>query len=137
MPPPYQSLYNSLITQWRFWFLPYMWLHFTSVKNMKWSVMFSKNGVLLFNWKENKEAGANCFEIRIPRKKKKELHIMERPIKKIYGSYFIMEKNIFFVCQWFGILSLRGGVNILVLKTEYVYLNEIILSVLTQIDLLL
>ena len=49
------------------------------------------------NWKENKEVGAICFEIRIPRKKNKEL--LREVSTKIYGNYFIMEtnKNIF----WF------------------------------------
>ena len=28
-----------------------------------------RNGGFILNWKENKEAGAICFEIRIPRKK--------------------------------------------------------------------
>ena len=55
------------------------------------SVIFLQNGVLILNWKENKEAGAICFEIRIPRKKNKEL--LRKVPSKIYGSYFIMEKN--------------------------------------------
>jgi hypothetical protein len=42
--------------------------------------------------KVNKKAGAICFEIRIPRKKKKEL--LRKVPSKIYGSNFIMEKNI-------------------------------------------
>ena len=50
-------------------------LHFTSVKKMKESsIIFLWNGVLILNRKENKEAGAICFEIRIPRKKNKELY---------------------------------------------------------------
>ena len=35
--------------------------------------------------------GAICFEIRIPRKKNKEL--LREVSTKIYGNYFIMEKN--------------------------------------------
>ena len=31
------------------------------------------NGVLILNGNENKEAGAICFELRITRKKKKEI----------------------------------------------------------------
>ena len=55
------------------------------------SVIFLQNGVLILNWKENKEAGAICLEIRIPRKKNKEF--LRKDPSKIYGSYFIMEKN--------------------------------------------
>ena len=36
-------------------------------------------------------SGAICFEIRIPRKKRKEL--LRKVPSKIYGSNFIMEKN--------------------------------------------
>jgi hypothetical protein len=80
------SLFTT-IARWRFsvssicviWVFP---LHFTSVK-------FLRNGVLILNWKENKEAGAICFEIRIPRKKNKEL--LWKVPSKIYESYFIME----------------------------------------------
>jgi hypothetical protein len=32
-------------------------------------VMLSQNGALILNWKENKEAVAICFEIRMPSKK--------------------------------------------------------------------
>ena len=67
-------------------------LHFTSVKKIKESsVIFLRNDVLILNEKENKEAGAICFEIRIPRKKNKEL--LRKVPSKIYGSNFIMEKN--------------------------------------------
>ena len=62
---------------------------------MESSVIIIRNGVLILNLKENKEAGAICFEIRIPRKENKEL--LRKVPSKIYGSYFIMEKtkNIF------------------------------------------
>ena len=50
------------------------------------------NGVLSLDGKGNKEAGAICFEIRIPRKKKKEF--LRKVPSKIYGSYSIVEKNI-------------------------------------------
>ena len=81
---------QSLITWWHFlvsyicviWVLP---LHFTSIKKiMESSVIFLRNGVLILNWKENKEAGAICFEIRIPRKKNKEL--LWKVPSKIYGE---------------------------------------------------
>ena len=75
-----EFLYISLITWWHFsvsfifviWVFP---LHFTSVNKItELSVIFLwNNGVLICNCKENKEAGAICFEIRIPRKKNKEL----------------------------------------------------------------
>ena len=55
-------------------------------------VIFLRNGVLILNGKENKEAGAIFFEIRIPRKKNKKLVLRKVP-SKIYGSNFIMEKN--------------------------------------------
>ena len=53
--------------------------------------MFLRNGVLILDWKENKEAGAICFEIMIPIKKEKEL--LWKVQSKIYWSNFIMEKN--------------------------------------------
>jgi hypothetical protein len=59
------------------------------------SVIFLRNGVLILNRKENKEVGAICFELRVPRKKNKE--IFWKVPSQIYGSNFIMEKikNIF------------------------------------------
>ena len=53
---------------------------------------------MILNGKENKEASAICFEIRIPKKKNKEL--LRRVPSKIEGSNFIMEKtenNFWFV----------------------------------------
>ena len=71
------------------WVFP---LHFNSVKEItESSIIFLRNGVLILNWKENKEAGAIWFEIRIHRKNNKEL--LRKVPSKIYGSYFIMEKN--------------------------------------------
>ena len=71
------------------WVFP---LHFISVKKITESfVIFLRNDVLILNSKENKEAGAICFEIRIPRKKNKE--ILGKVLSKIYGSNFIMERN--------------------------------------------
>ena len=40
---------------------------------MESSVIFLWNGVFILNGKENKEATEICFEIRIPKKKNKEL----------------------------------------------------------------
>ena len=40
---------------------------------MESSVIFLPNDVLIPNGKENKEASAICFEIRIPKKKNEEL----------------------------------------------------------------
>ena len=47
------------------------------------SVIFLRNGVLILNGKENKEAIAICFEIRIPKKKNEEL--LRKVPSKIYG----------------------------------------------------
>ena len=46
---------------------------------------------MILNGKENKEAGAICFELRIPRKKNNE--IFWKVPSKICGSNLIMEKN--------------------------------------------
>ena len=46
--------------------------------------------VLILNGKENKEAGAICFELRIPRKKSKEI-FWKVPL--VYGINLIMEKT--------------------------------------------
>ena len=71
------------------WVFP---IHFTSLKKItESSVIFLRNGVLILNGKENKEATAICFEIRILKKKNKEL--LRKVPSKIYGSNFIMEKN--------------------------------------------
>ena len=58
---------------------------------MESSIIFLRNGVLILNGKENKQATAICFEIRIPKKKIKEL--LRRIPSKIYGSNFIMERT--------------------------------------------
>ena len=55
------------------------------------SVIFLRNGILILNGKENNEAAAICFEIRIPKKKNKEL--LQKIPSKIYGSNFIMGKK--------------------------------------------
>ena len=61
-------------------------------KIMEASVIFLRNGVLILNGKENNEATAICFEIKISKKKKYELS--RKVPSKIHGSNFIMEKNI-------------------------------------------
>ena len=40
---------------------------------MKSSAIFLRNGAFILDRKEKKEVGEICFEIRIPKKKKKEL----------------------------------------------------------------
>ena len=60
-------------------------------KNTESSVIFLRNDVLILNGKENKEATAICFGIRIPKKKNKKL--LQKVPSKIYGSNFILEKN--------------------------------------------
>ena len=53
------------------WVFP---IHSTSIKkNTESSVIFLRNDVLILNEKENKEASAICFEIRIPKKKNEEI----------------------------------------------------------------
>ena len=53
------------------WVFP---IHSTSIKkNTESSVIFLRNDVLILNGKENKEASAICFEIRIPEKNNEEL----------------------------------------------------------------
>ena len=42
-------------------------------KKYRITIVFLLNDALILDGKENKEAGAICFEIRIARKKKKEL----------------------------------------------------------------
>ena len=60
-------------------------------KNTESSAIFLLNDVLILNEKENNEATVICFEIRILKKKNKEL--LWKVPSKIYGSNFIMEKN--------------------------------------------
>ena len=67
---------------------------FNSFSKMIFRIIFW-NGVLTLNGKENKEAGAICFELRVPRKKNKK--IFWKVPSKIYESNFIMEKKIWVV----------------------------------------
>ena len=71
------------------WMFP---IHSKSAKKVtEPSVIFLWNGVLILNGKENEEAGAIFFEIRIPRKKNKKL--LQKVPSKIYGSNSILEKT--------------------------------------------
>ena len=71
------------------WVFP---IHSTSIKkNTEPSVTFLRNDVLTLNGKENKEATAICFEIRIPKKKNKES--LRKVPSKISEVIFFMEKN--------------------------------------------
>ena len=51
------------------------------------SVIFLRNGVLILDGKENKEATAIFFEIRIPKKKNKKI-ITESPIKNLWKQFY-------------------------------------------------
>ena len=80
---------NSQIARWiisvssicMIWVFP---IHSTSVtKITEPSIIFLRSGVLILNGKENKEATAICFEIRI--QKEKELGIITKsPIKNLW-----------------------------------------------------
>ena len=73
-------------------------LHSTSVKkNTESSVIFLRNGVLILNGKEDKEATAICFEIRIQKKKNKEL-LWDVQSKKFWSNFIVEKtKKIWFV----------------------------------------
>ena len=60
-------------------------------KNTESSVIFLRNDVLILNGKENKEASAICFEIRIPKKKNEEL--LRKVPSKIYEVILLWKKN--------------------------------------------
>jgi hypothetical protein len=45
-----------------------------SIKKYESSIIFLRNDVLILNGKENKEAAAICFEIRIPKKRKRNYY---------------------------------------------------------------
>jgi hypothetical protein len=62
---------------------------------------------LILNGKENMEAGAICFELRIPRKKNKEIFLKVPP--KIYGSNFSMEKKKIGLSIFLNIISQKWG----------------------------
>ena len=54
------------------------------------SIISLRNDVLILNGKENKEATAICFEIRIPKKKNKEL--LRKVPSKIYEVILLWKK---------------------------------------------
>jgi hypothetical protein len=60
-------------------------------KNSESSVIFLRNDVLILNGKENKEASAICFEIRIQKKKDKEL--LRKVPSKIYEVILLWKKT--------------------------------------------
>ena len=65
---------------------------------MEPSVIFLPINVLILNGKENKEASAICFEIRIPKKKNNEL--LRKVPSKIYEVILLWKKpkkNFWFV----------------------------------------
>ena len=64
-------------------------------KNTESSVIFLRNDVLILNGKENKKASAICFEIRIPKKKNKEL--LRKVPSKIYEVILLWKKKNWFV----------------------------------------
>ena len=71
------------------WVFP---IHSNSIKkNTESSVIFLRNDVLILNGKENKEASAICFEIRIPKKKNKEL--LRKVPSKIYEVILLWKKT--------------------------------------------
>ena len=61
-----------------------------TTKNTESSLIFSRNDVLIHNGKENKEATAICFEIRIPKKKNKEL--LRKVQSKIYEVILLWKR---------------------------------------------
>ena len=58
---------------------------------MESSVIFLRNDVLILIGKENKEASAICFEIRIPKKKNEEL--LWRVTSKFYEVILLWKKR--------------------------------------------
>jgi hypothetical protein len=60
-------------------------------KNTESSVIFLRNDVLILNGKENKEATAICFEIRIPKKKNKDF--LRKVPSKIYEVILLWKKT--------------------------------------------
>ena len=60
-------------------------------ENTESSVIFLRNDVLILNGKENKEASAICFEIRIPKKNKEEF--LRKVPSKIYEVILLWKKT--------------------------------------------
>jgi hypothetical protein len=74
-------------------------------KNTESSVIFLRNDVLILNGKENKEASAICFEIRIPKKKNEEL--LRKVPSKIYEVILLWKKTK----KNFGLLIFPNIIN--------------------------
>ena len=75
-------------------------------KNMESSVIFLLNDVLILNGKENKEASAICFEIRIPKKNNEEL--LRKVPSEIYEVVLLwkkMKKNLKIVLMEFVLVE--------------------------------
>ena len=60
-------------------------------KDTESSITFLRNDVLILNGKENKEASAICFEIRIPKKRNEEL--LRKVPSKIYEEILLWKKT--------------------------------------------
>ena len=60
-------------------------------KNTESSIIFLQNGVFILNEKENKEATVICFEIRVPKKKKKEL--LRKITSKVYEVILLWKRT--------------------------------------------
>ena len=64
--------------------------NFHKKTHKKSTLIFLWNGILILNGKENKEATAICFEIRITKKKNKEL--LRKVPSKIYEAILSWKK---------------------------------------------
>ena len=71
------------------------------------SVIFLRNDVLILNGKENKEASAICFEIRIPKKKNEEL--LRKVPSKIYEVILLWKKKKFGLLIFPNIITEQWG----------------------------
>ena len=76
---------------------------------MESSVIFLWNDVLILIGKENKEATAICFEIRIPKKKNKELNYGKFHQKFMEVILLWKKQKPFLVCKYFQISSPKNG----------------------------
>ena len=88
-------------------------------KNTESSVIFLWNDVLILNGKENKEASAICFEIRIPKKKNKEL--LRKVPSKIYEVILLWKKR---KKNWFVNISEQQGLLIILLVAKIVTIRS-------------
>ena len=79
-------------------------------KNTESSVIFLRNDVLILNGKENKEASAICFEIRIPKKKNKEL--LRKVPSKMYEVILLWKKKILGLLIFPNIITEQRGYSL-------------------------